>query len=143
MLYSTAQHCYITPPIVFLARLNGILVGYGKLFLRSPEGAFLNEAAHIHVDVISDFWVFRPQPGAILRGVVVKKSPTHVGCFVHGCFNVSCYRPEDGGGGDWMGAGAQIDQVSSNGSWQSRACSKKKHLLVRSVSGGESVRAED
>ena len=44
--------------------LEGILAGFGKIFLRRPDGHFLNEEAHIHLDVAADFWVFRPSVGA-------------------------------------------------------------------------------
>ena len=44
--------------------LEGILAGFGKIFLHRPNGHFLNEEAHIHLDVTADFWVFRPSVGA-------------------------------------------------------------------------------
>jgi len=44
--------------------LEGILAGFGKIFLRRPNGHFLHEEAHIHLDVAADFWVFRPSVGA-------------------------------------------------------------------------------
>ena len=36
-------------------QLNGILAGYGRLQLRRPTGNMLNEEAHIHLDVQSEF----------------------------------------------------------------------------------------
>ncbi len=94
------------------SRLRGILVGYGKLYLKRPEGSFLNDAAHIHLDVVSDFWVFRPEPGCVLSGAVAKKSATHVSCFVHGCFTVSCYRPEEAeAASKWLGKNVKLEQV--------------------------------
>eukprot|EP00094_Tigriopus_californicus_P009061 TCALIF_08734-PA protein Name:"Similar to TWISTNB DNA-directed RNA polymerase I subunit RPA43 (Homo sapiens)" AED:0.94 eAED:0.94 QI:0/0/0/0.33/1/1/3/0/321 len=80
-----------------------------NIFDASPKGDIMNEEAHIHVDVVSDFWVFRPVLGAQLKGVVNKKSPTHVSCLVHGCFNVPCYRPPETP--DWCGSTAKLDQV--------------------------------
>lgn len=76
-------------------KLNGILAGYGKLQVKSPMGAMINEEPYQHLDVVSDFWVFRPDVGKELRGVVTKKSPTHISCLVHGIFNVPCHKPAD------------------------------------------------
>ena len=91
------------------------MAGYGKLFLRRPTGHFLNEESHIHLDVISDFWVFRPSIGATLSGVINKKSNNHVSVLVHGCFNVPCYRPDremrPAAAAQWCGAKAKIGQV--------------------------------
>lgn len=70
----------------------------------------MNEEAHIHVDVQSEFYLFRPLIGRQLKGVVTKKSPTHVSCLVHGVFNVPCHRPHDMAK-NWFGAKAQIQQV--------------------------------
>ena len=74
-------------------RLNGILAGYGKLQVKSPIATMVNEEPFLHLDVVSDFWVFRPDVGAELRGVVTKKSTTHISCLVHGIFNVPCHKP--------------------------------------------------
>jgi DNA-directed RNA polymerase I subunit RPA43 len=79
----------------FCSRLDGILAGYGKLYLQSATGDLLNEETHVHLNVVSDFWVFRPVVGATLKGTVNETSPTHVSVIVHGCFNVPCYKPLD------------------------------------------------
>ena len=89
-------------------KLNGILANYGKLKLRSPHGTLLNEEAHIHLDVVSDFWVFRPEIGSILQGTVSKTSQKHVACLVHGVFNVPCYHPNNLGSTPWWGINAVI-----------------------------------
>ena len=89
-------------------KLNGILANYGKLQLKTPHGMLLNEEAHIHLDVVSDFWVFRPEIGAILQGTVTKMSQKHVACLVHGVFNVPCYHPNNLGSAPWWGINAQI-----------------------------------
>ena len=89
-------------------KLNGILANYGKLKLKSPHGMLLNEEAHIHLDVVSDFWVFRPEIGSILQGIVTKTSQKHVACLVHGVFNVPCYHPNNLGSTPWWGINAQI-----------------------------------
>jgi DNA-directed RNA polymerase I subunit RPA43 len=101
------------PHVLFssLSRLNGILAGFGKIYLRSPTGYFNADEAPIHLDVASDFWVFRPTVGAQLRGVVNRKSQSHVSCLVHGCFNVPCYRPPQTTVDEWCGTRAKIGQV--------------------------------
>lgn len=70
-----------------------------------------NEEAYIHVDVIADFWVFRPTIGSQLKGVVNKKSDGHVSCVVHGCFNVPCHRPQDTPENAWCGRKVKLGQV--------------------------------
>jgi len=82
-------------------KLNGILAGYGKLQLLTNMGRVINEEPQIHVDVRSEFWVFRPEVGCELRGVVTKKSPSHISCLVHGVFNVPCHKPTDHQGDSW------------------------------------------
>ena len=71
----------------------------------------MNEEAHVHLDVVSDFWVFRPTEGKVLRGVVNRKSPNHVACLVHGCFNVACNRPHDQTVQEWCGSRARMGKV--------------------------------
>merc|ERR1712001_437507 len=73
-------------------------------------GMLLNEEAHIHLDVVSDFWVFRPEIGSILQGIVTKTSQKHVACLVHGVFNVPCYHPNNLGSIPWWGINAQVGQ---------------------------------
>jgi len=91
-------------------QLNGILAGYGRLQLKRPTGSMINEEAHLHLDVQSDFWLFRPLIGRQIKGVVSKKSPTHVSCLVHGVFNVPCHKPHNLKG-TWWGAKVNIKQV--------------------------------
>jgi len=97
----------------FLLRLRGIILAYGKLYLKSAEGKFLNDGAFIHMDVISEFYIFRPTPGALVESVVTKKSISHVSCLVHGLFNVSCYGPtgKDAKGQDWVGKKVKLGEV--------------------------------
>ena len=49
-------------------QLNGLLAGYGRLQLKRPTGNMINEEAHLHLDVQSDFWIFRPTVGRRLKG---------------------------------------------------------------------------
>jgi len=92
--------------------LKGILAGYGRLQLRKPTGCMINDEAHMHLDVQSDFWIFRPLVGRQLKGVVSKKSQTHVSVLVHGVFNVPCHRPNNIVDSRlWFGTKAKLKQV--------------------------------
>jgi len=91
-------------------KLNGILAGYGRLQLKRPTGHMINEDADIHLDVQSEFWIFRPLEGRQLKGVVTKKSASHVSCLVHGVFNVPCHRPNNLSE-EWWGAKVQPKQI--------------------------------
>ena len=93
----------------FHPSLKGILLGHGKIFLKSRQGALLHEDANIHLDVVSDFWVFRPDVGKEIRGVVNKKSINHVSLLVHKSFNISCPRELDLE--SWQGEYVKIGQA--------------------------------
>ena len=88
-------------------QLNGILAGYGKLQLKKPTGTILNEEAYFHIDVQSDFWLFRPLTGQQLKGIVTKKSDKHVSVLVHGIFNIPCLKPNNLNK-DWWGVKAKL-----------------------------------
>jgi len=80
--------------------------------LKKPTGQLINEEAHVHLDVQSEFWLFRPSIGRQLKGTVVKKSPTHVSCLVHGLFNVPCHRPQSLTKGQrWWASSLKLQQV--------------------------------
>ena len=64
----------------------------------------------MHIDVVSDFVVFRPVVGALIQGMVVKKSPSHVSVLTHSSFNVTCYVPKDDDG-DWCGRKVKPNQL--------------------------------
>jgi len=94
----------------YLPSLNGILLGYGKILLKEPNGHLLNEEYHIHLDVYSDFWVFRPNKESKIKGVVQKKSPSHVAILVHGLFTIPCYRPMGASAEGWPGTWVELNQ---------------------------------
>ena len=52
-------------------QLNGLLAGYGRLQLKRPTGNMINEEAHLHLDVQSEFWIFRPTVGRQLKGEII------------------------------------------------------------------------
>lgn len=95
----------------FHPTLEGILLGHGKIFLKSRRGVLLNEDACIHLDIISDFWIFRPEVGKEIRGMVNKKSINHVSLLVHETFNISC--PRNLMEEPWLGENVKIGQTIS------------------------------
>ncbi|XP_012279379.1 ABC transporter F family member 4 [Orussus abietinus] len=77
------------------SELNGIVLSYKNPKLLTPLGNILYDTYYIHVDIVADFYVFRPEIGCSLRGFVNKKSNGHVGILVHKAFNVSVPKPDN------------------------------------------------
>jgi len=69
--------------------LKAILLGYDQLKLTSRTGALLYDNPAVHVDVEGTFFIFSPEVGDKLPGIVNKKCSGHLGCLVHKTFNVS------------------------------------------------------
>jgi len=69
--------------------LGAILLGWDNLKLSVSTGLLIADTPSVHVDVNGDFFVFSPEIGSILPGVVNKRSERHVGCLVHNTFNIS------------------------------------------------------
>lgn len=69
--------------------MDGILLGYKNVKILTPQGGLVTDSCYIHLDIEADFYIFKPEVGATLTGIVNKKSKDHVGCLVHGIFNVS------------------------------------------------------
>lgn len=65
------------------------MLGYDQLKLTSRTGALVYDSPAVHIDVEGKFFLFSPEVGGKLPGVVNKKSPGHIGCLVHDTFNVS------------------------------------------------------
>ena len=73
MINSTPAHSiYQLSFVLDKFRLNGILAGYGKLQVKSPMGQMINEEPYFHLDVVSDFWVFRYVQYVILKSVWIR-----------------------------------------------------------------------
>lgn len=68
----------------------------------------MTDSCHIYVDVEADFYIFKPEVGSSLRGVVNKKSGDHVGCLVHRLFNIAV--PKQSKNDNWIGYHVEIDQ---------------------------------
>ncbi|XP_040570183.1 DNA-directed RNA polymerase I subunit RPA43 [Lepeophtheirus salmonis] len=94
----------------FNSKLDGVLLGYGKIRLKEPKAEVLNEEHYLHLDVHSDFWVFRPQIDSILAGVVNTKSSAHVSVLIHGLFNVPCHKNLGLEKDEWIGTGVQVGE---------------------------------
>ena len=69
--------------------LGAILLGWDSLKLSSSTASLLSDTHFVHVDVVGQFYLFTPQVGTVLSGVINKTSAGHVGCLVHQSFNVS------------------------------------------------------
>nr|CAD7572135.1 unnamed protein product [Timema californicum] len=84
--------------------LMGILLGYENVKTQTSSGLILYDDSLIHIDIVADFYVFTPEVGCRLNGIVNKKSSTHIGCLVYKVFNVSI--PNE----DWVGQTVEIGQ---------------------------------
>jgi len=69
--------------------LKAILLGYDNLKLSSRIGTLVYDSPAIHINVGADFFLFSPEIGSKIPGVVNKRSHGHLGCLVHDTFNVS------------------------------------------------------
>ena len=69
--------------------LKAIMLGYDQLKLTSRTGALIYDSPAVHINVEGNFFLFSPDIGDKIPGVVNKKSPGHLGCLVHDTFNVS------------------------------------------------------
>ncbi|CAG9786175.1 unnamed protein product [Diatraea saccharalis] len=94
----------------FDKEFNGILLSYKNLRLLQNVGSIRNDNADIHFQVQADYFIFRPYVGATLKGIVNKKSTTHLGILVHRVFNVVIPRPTEEPGSKWIGASIEEGQ---------------------------------
>merc|ERR1712179_576943 len=74
--------------------LNGIPMAYENIKLLSNYAVLLHDNAYAHVHVSATFYVFTPEVGSVIPGVVCKKSKNHIGLLVYSKFNVSAICPE-------------------------------------------------
>ncbi|KAJ2946033.1 hypothetical protein O0L34_g4951 [Tuta absoluta] len=89
---------------------SGILLSYKNLRVLQNIGTIRNDNADVHFQVQADYFIFRPYVGATLKGVVNKKSTTHLAILVHRVFNVVIPRPTEEPGNKWIGTGVQEGQ---------------------------------
>merc|ERR1719452_125535 len=69
--------------------LKAIMLGYDQLKLTTRTGGLMYDSPAVHITIQGRFFLFNPEIGSTLPGVVNKKSPGHLGCLVHDTFNVS------------------------------------------------------
>lgn len=92
---------FILVVLIIPFSLNGILLGYGNIKLLSNMGTISNDSPYIHYDLMVDFFVFKPEIGKEMQGIVNRKSKDHVGILVYNAFNVSLPKPKDED--EWLG----------------------------------------
>ncbi|XP_068966118.1 transcriptional regulator ATRX homolog isoform X2 [Bombus flavifrons] len=88
--------------------LKGFLLAYKNPKLLTPLGEIFYDTCFIHVDTEADFYIFRPEVGCTLKGIVNKKGLDHIGILVHKAFNVSIPKPDDEE--NWPGDNLEIGQ---------------------------------
>ena len=64
-----------------------MIVSYSDVRVLSSSGAILHARPHIHFPISVRLLVFRAVEGQLLRGVVSKVSPEHLGALIHGVFS--------------------------------------------------------
>nr|XP_045599696.1 uncharacterized protein MAL13P1.304-like isoform X2 [Procambarus clarkii] len=87
--------------------LGGLAMAYENVQLVSSRGWLFSTNPFIHVVVRAQFYVFAPEAGTVMEAVVKKKTKTHIGCLVHGMFNVSISKPIGSSVNGWCGTYAQ------------------------------------
>lgn len=90
-------------------RTDGVLVAYNNVKVLDHVGKIFEESPYVHFNIQADYIIFKPTIGCILKGIVNKKSPRHVGCLVHNCFNASVHKPRHEGE-DWVGNNLQLGE---------------------------------
>ncbi|XP_054000574.1 transcriptional regulator ATRX homolog [Hylaeus anthracinus] len=88
--------------------LKGFLLAYKNPKLLTPLGDIFYDTCFIHVDIEADFYIFRPEVGCSLKGIVNKKGLDHIGVLVHKAFNVSIPKLDDEE--NWPGDNLEIGQ---------------------------------
>lgn len=83
-----------------ICRLGGILLGYDDMNVLSNVGVINNDNCFIHVDIESNFFIFKPVIGQQLNGVVNKISTSHIACLVFNLFSVTV--PTSGINDEWL-----------------------------------------
>nr|XP_034176583.1 DNA-directed RNA polymerase I subunit RPA43 [Osmia lignaria] len=88
--------------------LKGFVLAYKNPKLLTPLGDIFYDTCFIHIDIEADFYIFKPEVGSSLKGIVSKKGLDHIGVLVHKAFNVSIPKLDDEE--DWVGDNLEIGQ---------------------------------
>ncbi|XP_069697755.1 uncharacterized protein Polr1F [Periplaneta americana] len=92
---------------------KGFILGYKNVKILTDKFTIINDDSYVHLDVEADFYIFTPEVGHELVGIVNKKSSDHIGCLVHKYFNVSLPRPNDELDENWPWSSLNIgDEVT-------------------------------
>lgn len=104
------------------SELQGFLLAYKNPKLLTPLGDIFYDSCFIHIDIEADFYVFRPQIGHLLKGVVHKKGANYIGVLMHKAFNVSIPKPEnvENWPGDMVNIGQEVRFEVTNLDFTSR-----------------------
>nr|CAI5823814.1 unnamed protein product [Callosobruchus analis] len=86
--------------------LDGILLGFEKTELLTKEAYIHDDSCYIHLDIEADFYVFKPEIGKEMKGLVNRKSKDHVGLLVYNALNVSILKPRDDE--EWIGSFVEL-----------------------------------
>lgn len=85
------------------------MLGFTDIRLQSELGVIGMDNCHIHIDIVANFFIFRPEIGMILKGTVTRTTEDHVGCLVYHTFNISLPKPQgDEVDGDWLGTNVSV-----------------------------------
>ena len=84
---------FVFPP----RRLGGVMIAYNNVRLLSSHGNILDDQPYLHFDVQTDYIIFQPTVGSIVKGCVNHIGKGHIGCLVHDCFNGAVPQPWDSG----------------------------------------------
>ncbi|KAG8224689.1 hypothetical protein J437_LFUL003804 [Ladona fulva] len=67
---------------------KAIVLGYRKIKLLTRYGAFCYRSSKVSLQIEADFYLFNPDVGSKLQGVICKRSGHHLGVLVHKAFTV-------------------------------------------------------
>ena len=73
----------------YVKPLEGTLISYSEPVVVQQNGLVLDDSPHVHLDVHYKAFVFKPEIGTVLKGIVNNIGVDHVGCLVDDYFNAA------------------------------------------------------